>query len=90
MKLRPQHLPSGSAAFARAKQEEQQQQDGGSSISSSSSGSQGDGGGGHSLLGLLPSLRLQVQLESGAEYGYYLGQASPLRLWRLGLPLTYV
>ncbi len=42
----------------------------------------------HSLLGLLPSLRLSVQLESGAEYGYYLGEALPLRLWRLGLPLT--
>lgn len=75
MKLRPQHLPSGSAAFALAKQ-----QGGGGGGSSQ--------GGGDSLLGLLPSLRMQVQLESGAEYGYYLGQASPLRLWRLGLPLT--
>lgn len=78
MKLRPQHLPSGSAAFALAKQQ-------GGGASSTSGSSQG---GGHSLLSLLPSLRMQVQLESGAEYGYYLGQASPLRLWRLGLPLT--
>lgn len=42
-----------------------------------------------SLHRALSHLSLRVQLESGAEYGYYSGSLSPLSMAYLGIPLTY-
>lgn len=42
-----------------------------------------------SLRRLLSYMALQVHLESGAEYGYYHGSVSPLKLALLRVPLAY-
>jgi len=42
-----------------------------------------------SLRRLLSYMALQVHLESGAEYGYYHGSVSPLKLTLLRVPLAY-
>lgn len=47
------------------------------------------GSGSVSLLHLLKWMGLQLQLESGAEYGYYVGKVSPLKLCVVGAPLAF-
>lgn len=43
-----------------------------------------------SLLSLLIYMTLKLQLESGAEYGYFTGSLSPATIWRAGASVEYV